>query len=74
MLARAIATPWSEVLGRPVVVDNRAGAAGVIGTELGAKAPADGYTLLFGFQGPLVIAPNFNDTSPYQSLKDFAPV
>jgi tripartite-type tricarboxylate transporter receptor subunit TctC len=74
VLARAIATPWSEILGRPVVVDNRAGAAGVIGTELGAKAPADGYTLLFGFQGPLVIAPHFNDTSPYQPLKDFAPV
>jgi tripartite-type tricarboxylate transporter receptor subunit TctC len=72
--ARAFSTPWSEALGRPIVIDNRAGAAGVIGTELGAKAPPDGYTLLLGFQGPLVIAPNLSDSIPYDTLKDFAPV
>ncbi|MCC6534981.1 MAG: tripartite tricarboxylate transporter substrate binding protein [Burkholderiales bacterium] len=74
VVARIVATPWSDALGRPIVTDNRAGAAGLIGTELGAKAPPDGYTLLLGFQGPLVIAPNLNATVPYDTLKDFAPV
>jgi tripartite-type tricarboxylate transporter receptor subunit TctC len=74
VVARALSTPWGEMLGRPIVVDNRAGAAGVIGTELGAKAQPDGYTLLLGFQGPLVIAPNLNASIPYDTLKDFAPV
>jgi tripartite-type tricarboxylate transporter receptor subunit TctC len=74
VVARALATPWGEMLGRPIVVDNRAGAAGVIGTELGAKAQPDGYTLLLGFQGPLVIAPNLNESIPYDTLKDFAPI
>jgi tripartite-type tricarboxylate transporter receptor subunit TctC len=74
VVARALSTPWGEMLGRPIVVDNRAGAAGVIGTDLGAKAQPDGYTLLLGFQGPLVIAPNLNEPIPYDTLKDFAPV
>lgn len=74
LVARVLATPWSELLGRPIVVDNRAGAAGVIGSELAARAAPDGHTLLVGFPGPLIIAPLPNATSPYDTLKDFAPV
>ena len=74
IVARMISTPWGELLGRPIVVDNRAGAAGVIGSELVARAAPDGYTLLVGFPGPLIIAPLLNDTAPYDTPKDFAPV
>ena len=74
VIARMVSGRWGEALGgRPIVVDNRAGAAGVIGTEIAARAAPDGYTLLLGFQGPLVIAPHLGDT-PYDPLKDFAPV
>ena len=74
LVARMVAAPWGELLGRPIVVDNRAGAAGVIGSELVARAAPDGYTLLVGFPGPLIIAPLLNATAPYDTLKDFAPV
>jgi len=74
LVARAMSTPWSEALGRQVVVDNRAGAAGVIATDTAAKASPDGYTLLIGFQGPMVIAPNMNESVPYDPVKDFAPI
>jgi tripartite-type tricarboxylate transporter receptor subunit TctC len=73
LLMRAIAPTFSESLGKPVVIDTRAGAAGVIGTDIAAKAAPDGYTLLLGFQGPLAISPYMTGT-PYDSLKDFAPV
>jgi len=73
LVARAIGPPWSDRLGRPIVIDNRAGAAGAIGTEIVARAAPDGHTLLLGFQGPLAIAPNLVGT-PYDSLRDFAPV
>ena len=74
LVARMVAVPWGELLGRPIVIDNRAGAAGVIGTELVARAAPDGYTLLVGFPGPLIIAPLLNAAAPYDTLKDFAPV
>ena len=74
IIARIVALPWGEALGRPLVVDNRAGAAGVIGTELGARAAPDGYTLLLGFPGPLIIGPLLSDAPAYNALKDFAPV
>jgi len=56
------------------VVDNRAGAGGVIGTELAAKSVPDGYTLLIGSPGPLTISPNLQSRMPYDTLTDFAPI
>jgi len=74
VIARILAPAWSEALGQPMVIDNRAGAAGQIGTEMVAKALPDGYTVLLGFSGPLVIVPQINVSTPYDTLKDLAPV
>lgn len=74
VIARVVAQGMTEALGQQIVIDNRAGAAGLIGAELVAKAPPDGYTLLFGFSAPLAIVPNMNDATPYDTLKDFAPI
>ena len=72
--ARAIGQKLSEAFGKPVVVDNRPGAGGVIGADLVAKAVPDGYTLLLGSPGPLTINPNLQSKMPYDTLRDFAPV
>src|ERR1043165_7703996 len=69
--ARAIAPGLTEVLGQPVVAENRGGAGGRIGTTQAAKAPPDGYTLLLGAPGTLVTNPVFNDDIEYQPLRDF---
>ena len=74
VIARILAPAWSEALGQPMVIDNRAGAAGQIGTEMAARALPDGYTVLLGFSGPLVIVPQINVSTPYDTLKDLAPV
>lgn len=72
-VARALALRLGDTLGKTFIVDNRPGAEGIIGTELGARAPADGYTLLVGNLGTLAINPNLRKV-PYDPLKDFAPV
>lgn len=69
--ARTIAPGLAEVLGQPVIVENRAGAGGRIGAGLVAKSPPDGYTLLLGAPGTLVTNPVFNDDIEYQPLRDF---
>jgi len=73
-VARLIADPLSKALGRPVIVENRPGAAGTIGAALVAKAPADGHTLLLGTISTHGIAPSLYATLPYDAQKDFAPV
>src|SRR5687768_7799833 len=69
--ARTIAPGLTEVLGQPVIVENRAGAGGRIGATQVAKSPPDGYTLLLGAPGTLVTNPVFNDDIEYQPLRDF---
>jgi tripartite-type tricarboxylate transporter receptor subunit TctC len=70
IVARVIAQPLSARLGQPVVVDNRAGAGGVIGVETVAKAPPDGYTVGFGVSGALTSSVTLNPKLPYDPLKD----
>jgi len=73
-LARLLGQKLGELWSRQVVIDNRPGASGIIGTELGAKAAPDGYTLLMGSGAPLTILPGFHAKLPYDPLKDFAPI
>ena len=72
--ARLIAQPWMAALGQQMVIDNRGGAGGTIGTELTAKAPPDGYTISYGNLGPLSIGPNLYQKLGYDLFKDLAPV
>lgn len=74
VVAREIAQKLSEAMGQPFVVENRAGAGGIIGTEFVAKAPADGYTLLMSSSGPLAVNPGLYSKLPYDVAKDFAPI
>ena len=73
-VARTIAQRISTSLGQPVVVDNRAGAGGVLGAEIAARSPPDGYTLFLGGVGSHAINPNLHRQLPYDPVKDFAPV
>ncbi len=73
-LARILAAKLAEFWGQQVLVDNRGGAQGSLGTALGAKAAPDGYTILLGHSGSLVINPHLYKTPGYDTLKDFAPV
>lgn len=72
-IARPFAERLAKELGQPVVVDNRPGAGGNIGTELAAKSPADGYTLLFA-NDYLGTNPNLYKEIRYDPVKDFAPI
>ncbi len=69
-LAQRLADTWKQ----PVVVDNRGGGGGNIGTDMVAKAPPDGYTLLVGYVGNLAINPFLYKKLPYDPVRDFAPV
>ena len=72
--ARAYGDWLSDTLGVPIVIDNRPGAGATIGHALGAKATADGYTLLLGTSAGLVVSPAFGTKLPYDPIKDFAPI
>ena len=73
VVTRIVASRLPEVLGQQVVIDNRAGAGGLIGTDIAAKSNPDGYTLL-ATGTPHVILPNLHKTLPYDALGDFTPV
>jgi len=72
--ARIAAQAITEALGQTVVVDNRPGSGGTIGTEMAARAPADGHTLITSGTGAHAINPALYAKIPYDSVKDFAPV
>lgn len=74
ILARLYGAKLAERLGQPFVVENRAGAQAIIGTEAAARARPDGTTLLLGASGPIVFNPATYAQLPYDSLQDFAPV
>lgn len=73
-VARIVSQRLGQILGQPVVVENRAGAGGTLATAQLAKAPADGYTLLLGETGQLVIAPWITKNLSYDVIRDFTPV
>lgn len=73
-VARLVSQGLAAELGQPVVVDNRPGAGGVVGAEVAARAPADGYTLFLGGVGSHAINPNLHEHLPYDPIKDFAPI
>jgi len=73
-VARVISQGLAERLGQQVVIDNRGGANAIIGTELGAKAAPDGYTLTFTLPAAAVVNPSLYPDLPYAPLRDFAPV
>jgi len=74
-IARMIETSMGKALGQPVVVENRAGAGGVIGMEYVARAPADGYTIVLGADGTLMASPAMNpENVRYNVERDFAPI
>jgi tripartite-type tricarboxylate transporter receptor subunit TctC len=74
VMARMVTTGMSRVLGQALVVDNRGGAGGLIGTEVAAKSAADGYTLLVSSPGPLTILPHLQKQIAYDPLSDFIPI
>jgi len=73
-IARLVGQRLGDRLGKQVVVDNRGGGNGVIGSELVARAPADGYTIVLGYAGPFGINPGFYPSLPYDPVRDFAPL
>ena len=73
VIARLVANPVAEALGKPVVIENRAGAAGNIGALAAARAPADGYTIAFAYSGTHSINRHLYKEMPFEE-KDFTPV
>src|SRR3954464_11068762 len=73
IVARVLAQKLNEMWGQPVLVDNRAGGSTVIGTEIVAKAPPDGHTLLVT-PAPFTIVPSLVPKLPYDAQKDFEPI
>src|SRR5690348_2734149 len=73
-MARIVADKLAAALGQPFVVDNRGGAAGVIGMRMGARASADGYTLIIAHTGTTSINPSLYASPGYDPRADFAPI
>ncbi len=74
LMTRAVAEELAHQLGQPVVVENRAGASGIIGADAVAKAPADGYTLMMAPFSVLAVNASLHKNLPYDNLRDLAPV
>lgn len=74
LLTRTVAPKLAEGLGQQVIVDNRLGAGGMVGVEIAAKAPPDGYTLVLATVGPIAINPSLYAKMPYDPVKDLAPL
>ena len=74
LVARSVAPKLADMLGQQVVIDNRPGSGGILGTEIVAKAAPDGHTLLMGTIGNIAISPALYRKLAYDSLRDFAPV
>ena len=74
VIARTVGAGLVEALGQPIVMDNRAGAGGIIGAEIVVNANPDGYTLMFAHSGPLAIEAALHSKLSYHPLKSFAPV
>jgi tripartite-type tricarboxylate transporter receptor subunit TctC len=74
IVGRILAQKLADMWGQPVIVDNRAGASGTIGTDVVAKAPADGYTMLLGTLGNLAANPSLYRNLPFDMGRDFTPV
>jgi tripartite-type tricarboxylate transporter receptor subunit TctC len=74
VLARLVAPELQKVFGQPFIVENKGGAGGTIAAAEVAKAPADGHTLMIGFNGPLAINPTLYPKIAYDPMKDFAPI
>jgi len=73
-VARLLVPRLGESLGQQVIVDNRAGAGGIVGMEVVARAVPDGYTLVMGYTGSLTINPNLHEHLPYRPVEDFEPI
>ncbi len=74
IVARAVSDKMSEALGQKIIVDNRAGAGGTIGTKAVAGSAPDGYTIALGYTGTLAIGPSLYANAGYDPRKDFAPI
>ncbi len=74
IMARILAEQLQASMGQPVVVENRAGAGGVIGTEATVKAPADGYTIMLSSSAPLAVGLKLYQKVPYDVMRDLTPV
>ena len=72
--SRIVAQKMSELLGQPIVVENRAGASGTIGTEAVARAAPDGHTILYGTVGTHAVQPVLNQALRYDAQRDFEPI
>ena len=73
-LARLLVDKLADGVGQPVIVDNRAGAGGVVGAEIVAKSPPDGYTLLLTTTAIYAILPNLRKDLPYDATRSFVPI
>lgn len=74
IFARTVGQKLYEAMGQTVLIDNRPGANGIIGTDLLAKSPPDGYTIVMGNSAPFVLNPALYSKLPYDPVRDFAPV